>query len=187
MSALIDFILNNPKDVLVPVGISLLTAGLTLGGVYLSNQNQVKLAKDKMSDDYKRESDNFLRSKLETFYHIFYKWEVNASGVYLVFAQCFQGKINGGQALDLVSKNRIIADGDFQLIITMLNLYFPSLLDSYEKVNKARGTVMDYCDPNFIGVITQKQYQQFLMCQEIFENECEIFRSEIAKLSKISI
>jgi hypothetical protein len=34
--------------------------------------------------------------------------------------------------------------GDFQKLITLLNIYFPELNDEYERVNKARSEVVKY-------------------------------------------
>lgn len=173
--------LKEYKDYIIPLGVSILSAGIALGGVFISNHNQRLIMIAKMDEEFKNERERFIRDKIENFYYLFCKWESCLTSVYLRIIPCYTDGIDVNKTLNDAADNLSIAGDEAKMITTILNLYFSSLNSLYDDVYKARGDVMSFCMPKYFD---RKNYKAFLDSQRTFEEQCKKFKKAIANHSE---
>lgn len=169
------------KDFIIPVVVSVLSAGIALTGVFISNRNQKLIMIAKMNEEFKSEKEKFIRDKLESFYYLFCKWEGAVTGVYLRIIPCYTDGVDVAKTLNDAADNLSIESGEAKMITTILNLYFPSLSSLYDDIYKTREKVMGFCMPNYFD---RRNYSAFLDSQRLFEGQCKRFKEAMADYSK---
>jgi hypothetical protein len=98
---------------------------------------------------------------------------------YLNYLHFHNKKITQSDLFELIRDPKVYNSGDFQKLITLLNIYFPELNDEYERVNKARSEVVKY-----MNVDKEINVKDFVKVQESFENVAMNFKKEISELAK---
>ena len=108
----------------------------------------------------------------------FYLFFMSNSG-YLNYLHFHNKKITQSDLFELIRDPKVYNSGDFQKLITLLNIYFPELNDEYERVNKARSEVVKY-----MNVDKEINVKDFVKVQESFENVAMNFKKEISELAR---
>ncbi|ELB2259634.1 hypothetical protein QNZ79_004554 [Vibrio parahaemolyticus] len=126
----------------------IVTAVAALLGVYITNLAQERRAKMEFRNKVMLQERELKREKLEEMHTLFQKWELDVSGLYLIYISVYQGKYSAEEAMELSQKNRLQEKGDQQRFQTLMQLYFPDLEIEYNFVFEERGKALAYCKPD---------------------------------------
>ncbi|HHE0555876.1 TPA: hypothetical protein ACN361_002551 [Vibrio parahaemolyticus] len=160
----------------------IVTAGAALLGVYITNLAQEKRSKIEFENTTKLKERELKRSKLEEMHTLFQKWELDVSGLYIVFIPVFRGEYSAEDAMGMTTENRLQEKGDQQRFQTLMQLYFPELEQEFKFVFEERGKVLKFCDIN--GDFKRTRIKQFYKAQENFEAQTQVFKELMAQKIK---
>ncbi|MDG2668501.1 hypothetical protein P7M43_18225 [Vibrio parahaemolyticus] len=157
----------------------IVTAVAALLGVYITNLAQERRAKMEFRNKVMLQERELKREKLEEMHTLFQKWELDVSGLYLIYIPVYQGKYSAEEAMELSQKNRLQEKGDQQRFQTLMQLYFPDLEIEYNFVFEERGKALAYCKPD--GEFKRADLKKFYTAQESFEAQTKLFRQLMAQ------
>lgn len=176
-----DMQISDIKD-LLPVLAAIIAAGAALCGVAVTNFFNIKVSRMNLETQIKQKSKDLRIQKIEELFLLFDKWCVDFSNYYFVHYRCYLGKISYAETLDIVVKknNTLLAPGETQKYKMLIDLYFPSLSEDYQAIEKARKAIAPYfSDPRQSGL----NASDFKKLQIDFEREVQIFKSKIRDLA----
>ena len=157
----------------------LITATSTLVAVFITNYFNMKSLEKNLKFQLQLKNNEVRLNKLENIYELFEKWNTSFAINYLNYLHFHNKKITQSDLFELIRDPKVYNSGDFQKLITLLNIYFPELNDEYERVNKARSEVVKY-----MNVDKEINVKDFVKVQESFENVAMNFKKEISELAK---
>ncbi|MCT8866939.1 hypothetical protein [Shewanella xiamenensis] len=159
---------------------AVITASAALLGVHLSNKASERRIALQFTHEAKAKSTALKLEKLEHILTLFYKWEMDISSVYLTFLGVYNEELSYSDAMKVINENRLQTDGDYQVLKTLLNLYFNDLLDEFAILSQARKEVISYVNPKRID---KSLKQDFIQAQLKFEKQAYIFSQCIVQQS----
>ncbi|HHX8634293.1 hypothetical protein ND925_17125 [Vibrio diabolicus] len=167
------------KDIAVILS-GLVTAVSTLSAVFITSYFNHKLSKSSLEREVEHKKVERKIEKLEEFYLLFEKWEVNFSNVYLLHYRCYKGKLDYSQVLESTSKPSLLLPGEAQKLLMLLNVHLQELIDEYKLVDKARSELVPFlCDPSERDLSADK----FCEKQQSFESVCQEFKKKVCTLA----
>ena len=170
--------------------ITVLTTGfITLLAVHLTNRaNYKKLI---LQTELEREIKikEIIRKKLEELYLLTDTWITAIITNWLPYHKVMLGELTYNQALDITIQQGENYKYEFSRIKMLIDLYFPSVLEKYNELLKAKNSVnqildthkRDYKKGNINGL---KYAEPFLNEQKKFAEKVEILMQSITDLSK---
>lgn len=164
---------------MIPILAVLITATSTLVAVFITNYFNMKSLEKNLKFQLQLKNNEVRLNKLENVYELFEKWNTYFAINYLNYLHFHSKKITQSDLFELIRDPKVYNSGDFQKLITLLNIYFPELNDEYERVNKARSEVVKY-----MNVDKEINVKDFVKMQESFENVAMNFKKEISELAK---
>lgn len=164
---------------MIPILAVLITATSTLVAVFITNYFNMKSLEKNLKFQLQLKNNEVRLNKLENVYELFEKWNTSFAINYLNYLHFHNKKITQSDLFELIRDPKVYNSGDFQKLITLLNVYFPELNDEYERVNKARSEVVKY-----MNVDKEINVKDFVKVQESFENVAMNFKKEISELAK---
>jgi len=164
---------------MIPILAVLITATSTLVAVFITNYFNMKSLEKNLKFQLQLKNNEVRLNKLENVYELFEKWNTYFAINYLNYLHFHSKKITQSDLFELIRDPKVYNSGDFQKLITLLNIYFPELNDEYERVNKARSEVVKY-----MNVDKEINVKDFVKVQESFENVAMNFKKEISELAK---
>lgn len=164
---------------MIPILAVLITATSTLVAVFITNYFNMKSFEKNLKFQLQLKNNEVRLNKLENIYELFEKWNTSFAINYLNYLHFHNKKITQSDLFELIRDPKVYNSGDFQKLITLLNIYFPELNDEYERVNKARSEVVKY-----MNVDKEINVKDFVKVQESFENVAMNFKKEISELAK---
>lgn len=164
---------------MIPILAVLITATSTLVAVFITNYFNMKSLEKNLKFQLQLKNNEVRLNKLENIYELFEKWNTSFAINYLNYLHFHNKKITQSDLFELIRDPKVYNSGDFQKLITLLNIYFPELNDEYERVNKARSEVVKY-----MNVDKEINVKDFVKVQESFENVAMNFKKEISELAK---
>lgn len=164
---------------MIPILAVLITATSTLVAVFITNYFNMKSLEKNLKFQLQLKNNEVRLNKLENVYELFEKWNTSFAINYLNYLHFHNKKITQSDLFELIRDPKVYNSGDFQKLITLLNIYFPELNDEYERVNKARSEVVKY-----MNVDKEINVKDFVKVQESFENVAMNFKKEISELAK---
>lgn len=166
-----------PWSTFITAGIS---ASAALLGVHLSNKASERRIALQFEHEAKARATTLRSEKLEQVLILFYKWEMDISGVYITFIQVYNSELSFSEAMEVIDKNRTQTTGDYQELKTLINLYFNDLLEEFAILQQARSEVMRYVNPKRIN---NDLKGEFIAAQKKFEKQAYIFSQCIVQQS----
>lgn len=159
----------------------IITAFSTLSAVLITNYFHLRHSKQSLDVTHERDRTQRKLEKIEEFYLLFERWEINLSNIYLYHLRAYRKRLTYSQVLEATSKKDNFLPADAQKLQMLLNIYIPELISEYEKVDSARSKIVPYImdDPEHNGLSAEG----FVKLQEDFEITCKIFKEKISKLS----
>lgn len=164
---------------MIPILAVLITATSTLVAVFITNYFNMKSLEKNLKFQLQLKNNEVRLNKLENVYELFEKWNTSFAINYLNYLHFHNKKITQSDLFELIRDPKVYNSGDFQKLITLLNVYFPELNDEYERVNKARSEVVKY-----MNVDKEINVKDFVKVQESFEKVAMNFKKEISELAK---
>lgn len=164
---------------MIPILAVLITATSTLVAVFITNYFNMKSLEKNLKFQLQLKNNEVRLNKLENVYELFEKWNTSFAINYLNYLHFHNKKITQSDLFELIRDPKVYNSGDFQKLITLLNIYFPELNDEYERVNKARSEVVKY-----MNLDKEINVKDFVKVQESFENVAMNFKKEISELAK---
>lgn len=164
---------------MIPILAVLITATSTLVAVFITNYFNMKSLEKNLKFQLQLKNNEVRLNKLENVYELFEKWNTYFAINYLNYLHFHNKKITQSDLFELIRDPKVYNSGDFQKLITLLNIYFPELNDEYERVNKVRSEVVKY-----MNVDKEINVKDFVKVQESFENVAMNFKKEISELAK---
>lgn len=164
---------------MIPILAVLITATSTLVAVFITNYFNMKSLEKNLKFQLQLKNNEVRLNKLENVYELFEKWNTSFAINYLNYLHFHNKKITQSDLFELIRDPKVYNSGEFQKLITLLNIYFPELNDAYERVNKARSEVVKY-----MNVDKEINVKDFVKVQESFENVAMNFKKEISELAK---
>jgi len=177
------------NSAIITLFVAAITGGSTLAGVWLSNRNSREQLKLQLSEHRDKDKETTIRAKAEELYELTDAWLKALGSNYLYVAGVMQGKLTYNQCLDLQ-----ITQGDkcaykFSKIEMLLEIYFPKIKPSYEKVLEVRtainSIVADHKRSYETGDLDGKKFlEPYFKAQELLEQYGEEFKSIIAECAR---
>ena len=164
---------------MIPIFAVLITAISTLLAVFITNYFNMKSLERNLKFQLQLKNNELRLNKLENVYELFEKWNTYFAIHYLNYLYFHNKKITQSDLFELILDPKVSHSGDFQKLITLLNIYFPELKDEYEIVNKARSEVVTY-----MNVDKETNVEDFVKVQESFEEVAMNFKKQISELAK---
>ncbi len=189
---------NISPQVIVALVSVVLTAGVAVVSIFLRSLYQRQLEKEKFERNQKFEKEKFrmnqnseqaifLRGKLEDLNLLFLKWHdiglVQAS----IYGQLITGEIDQSEAKmrteALISQKHsdISVDDCLRRIVVIINLYFPSLVVSYNDVLDAFKKIPSDFSENSMPMISAEKHSENWIN---FQNTAKNFISKLAVYSE---
>jgi hypothetical protein len=152
-----------------------IVAGLSaLLGVYISNRAHESRMKLEFENSALSKKNDLKRTKLEEMHTLFQKWEMDVSGLYLIFIPVYKGDYSAEKAMEISTKGRLQEKGDYQRFQTIIQLYFPTLEKEFELVYKERAKIMSFCALS--DEFSLSRLKEFYSAQESFEKQALSFK-----------
>ncbi|AWL28238.1 hypothetical protein DJ533_06430 [Acinetobacter defluvii] len=164
---------------MLPILAGLITAISTLTAVFITNYFNMKSLERNFRFQSGLKNKELRLNKLEESYELFEKWCTFFSVGYLNYLYFHSKKISESELFELLKNPENSLSGEFQKLITLLNIHFPELEVEYEKVNLARSEIVKY-----MNIDKKIDVQDFVKAQVKFENIAKNFKNEIAQLAK---
>lgn len=99
------------------------------------------------------------------------------ANVYLAFTRCYYGKLTAQQAMDLTKQSEVLLPGEYQRLMMLINIHFPTLAADRASVEQARARITPFLDdPGKSG----KSVSEFEQRKREFETVCREFKGKIA-------
>jgi|GEM_PF-2221486 len=116
-----------------------------------------------------------LREKIEDIYLSFSNWETHFAAIYCGLIVYVKGEISEDDAYDLLIKNPG-ESGHIEKVEMLISLYFPWLIEQFEKVMIERGKVIKYFPQNqsLVG-----DFKGYCNSQQSFEKSARDFRKAL--------
>ncbi|EAS40758.1 hypothetical protein C9J48_10915 [Photobacterium profundum] len=140
------------------------------------NHHRLKL---EYKNNLKLKNIEFKRVKLEELHLLFQKWEIDLQGLCLVFIPVYKGSNTAENAMRLSTDNRLQERGDYQKLQTILQLYFPELMDDFSQMLKLRDGVLEYCRDK--RSFKRPKLDELIKAQEAFDEEAKTFKGLMAQ------
>ena len=167
---------------------ALLSAGIALLGVYLSNRSQMNRLLLQLQHERKIQHEDLIREKIEELYLISRKHSKRVWLHYFPYLQSMQGKITYNQALDL-GIDRSPQDYEPERLNVLIDLYFPALRPTYEKIlaesDCARSIVAEHKEDYKAGNARGRElFEDLRTCLANIEEAGTSMRREITSLAE---
>ena len=120
------------------LGVSFITAGATILGVFLTNRANYKRQVLELSIQSEKEKNTTRNQKVELAYLNFSKWSRALFSYQLPFVKVMQGELDYNQAYDLVIDNDKTKDFDPDHMQLCVDLYMPHLGELFADVEAKR-------------------------------------------------
>jgi hypothetical protein len=107
-------------------------------GVYLTNRSNTQRLKIQLAHEKEMKEMNIRSERLEELYLLIETW-VNALAMYhLPIFAVMRGELSYNDALDIVIENNKARPVDFKRILMLVDLYFPEMKPTLDKLSEAR-------------------------------------------------
>ncbi len=111
---------------------------VALIGVYLTNKGNAARLNAQLVHQSNSERAELLRARGEELYELIDKWLNSLFVYYMVKASVMQGKLSYNQGLDIELKNGEESRGNFGRIQMLIDVYFPTSREHYDRVVSLR-------------------------------------------------
>jgi hypothetical protein len=156
-------------------------ATATLLGVSANSLFNLWLAKLNIEAQSRQKERELTLQKLEELFFLFAKWHIQLSTIYLTHLRCYRGQLRYEDVLDLTKSQGVLAPGEAQKYMMLINIYFPLLQVAYTPVEAARKNLSPFLsDPK----VNRRSYQDFEAHQVAFERACEDFKKSISSTAQ---
>lgn len=158
----------------------LITAIATLSGVIVSGYFMSLNAKRSAKEQRQLKIDERRIDRLEELYLVFHRWQKMVSNCYLTSTKRHKGLLTRAEENKVVAE--IVKDsiGDIDRINMLVNIHFPEMKASFQKVLDAKSKNSAYLQ----DVDSKIDIQQFFREQELFWQCCRDFEEKLAQLPK---
>lgn len=127
-----------PLSALTALAAAIITATITLIGVWLNNRSNTYRLKLQLEDNRLTKRDEILRDRLEELYLLSEKWVNALSTNYFPYFSVMKGEMSYNQALDMTIEQCKNNTYDFNKINMLIDLYFHDIKRHYDEVCEAR-------------------------------------------------
>lgn len=127
-----------PFSALTALVSAIITATITLIGVWLNNRSNTYRLKLQLEDSRLTKRDEILRDRLEELYLLSEKWVNALSSNYYPYFSVMKGEMSYNQALDMTIEQCKNNTCDFNKINMLIDLYFHDIKLHYDEVCEAR-------------------------------------------------
>lgn len=146
MQIIIELINNIPSGAWVAFVTAILTSGLTLTGVWLTNNNNNQRLRIQLEHDKKIREEEIIRERLEELYVIANKYLGTLVGHYLPFRMVMYGELTFNQALDINIEMGSKTDYESHRVEMLIELYFPDIKPEFNRMMEIREKLNDLVD-----------------------------------------
>lgn len=126
------------SQALVALITAILTSGLTLLGVWITNRASNQRLKIQLEHERKLKNEELLRLRLEELYVVANKYLSTLVTHYFPFQMVMNGEITFNQALDLVIEKGSSKDYEPHRVTMLIDLYFPEIKPEFQKIIDVR-------------------------------------------------
>ncbi|MBJ6750737.1 hypothetical protein [Geomonas anaerohicana] len=176
-----------PSQAWIALATAILSSGMTLLGVWLSNRATNQRVKLQLEHDQKIKYDDIIRNRLEELYVESKRYLNHLCSYYLPYRQVMKGELNFNQALDLTISSAENAKFDPNRVTLLIHMYFPEVQLAFDDIMTIREKLNDivsgykkqYKGGNSDGRNWLKEFQPLL---ELLAKKCGDFDDEVVKL-----
>lgn len=169
------------KDVALIIG-GLITAISTITAMIVTNFYNLKIAKTNITNQNKQKNYESKIQRIEDFYYLYEKWEMNYQLICINHLQCHLGHYDYSHIAKLEEGKNKLLPGELQKIQMLLNIHLPELKIHQEKVELVRASIAPYLDD---PKKSKLDADDFFNLQDKFDKVSRGFKEEIANLAHI--
>ncbi|OCH07264.1 hypothetical protein A6E10_19445 [Aliivibrio fischeri] len=168
------------------IAAALLSSGLTLLGVFISNQSSYKRLKLTLDHEQKIKVEDRKVERLEELY-VHSKRYLNTTVTYFFpYISVMKNEMTYNDALDQTIE--IKTNYDPERVYLIMDMYFSSLRDDFKKVEEARDAchtiLLDFKNGYKQGHFDKKAINKFEVAIAILTHEAQVFEEKISELAK---
>ncbi len=140
---MLDLLKQIPAAAYTAFFTAVITATVTLLGVYLTNRGNTQRLKLQLELEREIKEREFIRERLEELYILMEHWVSGLITLYLPYLSATSGKLPLNKVLEMNIENMDKSKSDFKRLQMIMDLYFPDvkpafnrLLEERDKANK---------------------------------------------------
>jgi hypothetical protein len=135
---MVELLKSIPPTAYVALFTAIVTASVTLLGVYLTNLGNTRRLNLQLQHEELLKEKQSQRERLEELYMLAAKYSLGLTGMYLPYFSAVDGKIQLGDANRMVVESLDKESFDFPRLQMLIDIYFPETLPAYLNLMHAR-------------------------------------------------
>lgn len=178
-----------PPNALVAVVTALLTSGLTLMGVWLTNKSNNQRLRIQLEHERLTRNEEVLRERLEEFYVVSNKYLDHLFTHYLPYRMVMRGQISFNKALDMTIEGGSKENYEPHRVSMLIDLYFKDIKPAFVEIMDMRSklnSIVDGFKEQYKAGNTDgsKWLELFQPLYEELGKKCDEFEKHIINLKK---
>lgn len=175
--------------VLITIAASLVTGGIALIGVGITNKENTKRLNLQLTHSTNESNSTIKRKKAEELYELTDTWLKGLFYNYMNLALVMKGKFDYGQYLDQMIKHGKKSKGNFTRLEMIIHVYFQELLPAYNKVLEQREItnkiITEHKHAYEGGDLDGKRFLNGFTAEQLkLEESCETLKMGIAECAR---
>ena len=138
MQVIANLIKSIPSEAWIALVTAILTSGLTLTGVWVTNRAANQRLKIQLEHERKIRDKELNRERLEELYILSNKYLNTLVCYYLPYRMVMKGALTFNQALDLTIENGSKKDYDPHRVAMLIHMYFQEIKPSFDEIMDIR-------------------------------------------------
>ena len=150
---MIELLRQIPSTAYTAFFTAVITATVTLLGVYLTNRGNTQRLKLQLELEIEIKEKEIMRARLEELYILMEHWASSLINIYLPYISAMNGKLPLTKVLEMNLEYMEKSKSDFKRLQMIMDLYFPDvkpafnkLLEERDKANKIVSAFEHSCD-----------------------------------------
>lgn len=184
---IVNLLQSVPSQAWIALAAAILSSGMTLLGVWLSNRATNQRLKLQLEHDQKIKHEDLVRNRLEELYVESKRYQNHLCSHYFPYRQVMQGELTFNQALDLTISSGEKVKFDPNRVTLLIHMYFPEVQPAFDDIMTVReklneiisGYKWQYKSGNTDG---RKWLEEFQPLLELLSKKCGDLDDEVVKL-----
>jgi hypothetical protein len=146
MQEIIELLKAIPSQAWIALTTAVLTAGLTLIGIWFTNRANNQRLRIQLEHEIKVREESLTRERLEELYVESNKYLGALVSYYLPFRMVMKGEISFNQALDMTIESGSRRDYEPHRVTMLIHMYFPQIIPEFDQIMNLRGKLNEIVD-----------------------------------------